>query len=137
MRGHVPANKGKKMPNEIKEKIKHTFFKKGHKPHNAKIDGYISKRLDKRNGRTYLYIRISEGKWEEYHRYVWEKQNGKIPAGMNLIFKDGNTLNCNIDNLELLTNAELMKRNSIHNYPEELQVKIRKLAKLKKTLKKL
>lgn len=33
-KGHMPANKGVKMPDEIREKIKHTFFPKGHKPKN-------------------------------------------------------------------------------------------------------
>lgn len=31
IKGHIPINKGKKMNDEIKEKIKHTFFKKGNK----------------------------------------------------------------------------------------------------------
>ena len=31
MTGHQPFNKGKKMSPELKEKVKHTFFKTGHK----------------------------------------------------------------------------------------------------------
>ena len=33
-KGSVPTNKGKKMPQELKEKIKHLLFKKGHIPWN-------------------------------------------------------------------------------------------------------
>ena len=42
------------------------------------------------------------------HRFIWEESNGKIPAGMNLIFKDNNPLNVKLDNLMLVTRAENM-----------------------------
>ena len=31
--GDVPFNKGKKMPQHVYERVKHTMFKKGNKPH--------------------------------------------------------------------------------------------------------
>jgi hypothetical protein len=36
---------------------------------------------------------------------------------MKVAFMDRNTMNCNVANLEILTSAELLKRNSLHNYP--------------------
>jgi hypothetical protein len=51
-KGHLPANKGKKMSAEVYEKAKHTFFQKGHIPVNAKErDGEISIRHDHANRR--------------------------------------------------------------------------------------
>jgi len=135
-KGHTPANKGKKMSPELKEKIKHTFFQKGHKPHNTKCDGAISIRKDKRTGIAYKYIRLSEGHWKELHRYNWEKEHGPIPKGFNIVFRDGDSLNCSIENLEIVSNAELMRRNTIHRYPPEVKQTIRLIGKLERTIKK-
>lgn len=46
-KGHVPFYKGKRIPEEMKEKIKHTYFQTGHIPHNTKNDGDISVRKNK------------------------------------------------------------------------------------------
>jgi hypothetical protein len=119
-KGQIPSNKGVTMPTELKERIQHTFFQKGHLPHNAKQKDFeISIRADKR-GIEYKFIRVQLGVWVPLARYTWEQVNGKIPKGMKIVHKDFNTLNCDIDNLELLTAGELMKRNSFHNYPKEL-----------------
>lgn len=134
-KGHTPANKGKKqseyMNREQIEKTKSTRFQKGHLPHNTRQDHAMSDRRDK-SGRVYRYIRIGLSKWKPYHRYLWEKSNGEIPKGYNVQFKDGNTLNCTIENLYLISRAEqLKKENSLHaRYPEEIQ----KLIQLKGAL---
>jgi len=69
-------------------------------------------------------------------RVIWEENNGPIPSGMNVILKDKNHLNCTIDNLELLTNAELAIRNSKTrmSYPEEIRELIRLTKKLNTTI---
>jgi hypothetical protein len=118
------------MHEEVKRKVEHTFFSKGHKPHNTLYDGAIVIR----DG--YYYIRISEGKWIELHRYIWEKEHGKQPKGYNVVFKDNNRKNCVLENLELVSNAELMIRNTIHRYPEEIKKTISAITKLKKTIRK-
>jgi len=83
-------------------------FKKGNIPQNCKPVG--TERLD-RDG--YVEIKISDpNKWQLKHRYLWEKENGKIPKGMVLIFKDNNKLNIDLDNLILISRAENMKINS-------------------------
>lgn len=136
-KGHIPANKGKKMSNEHFEKCKNTMFKKGHLPKNTKEkNGEITTRYDNKNrsGRQYKFIRISIGKWELFHRYVWEQKHGNIPKGYCLWFKDGNSLNCELENLELITRAENCSRNTIHQYPEELKSSIRLLTKVKKKI---
>lgn len=132
-KGHIPVNKGKKMPDEVREKVKHTFFKKGNLPHNTLYDGAIVTRNDK-SGHKYKYIRISKGKWEALHRYVWEQKHGKIQDGFNVVFKDGDTLNCDIDNLECISNAELLERQSIHLLPEDLKAAIMTLGALKRKI---
>ncbi|GAB3797262.1 HNH endonuclease signature motif containing protein [Virgibacillus kimchii] len=44
------------------------------------------------------------------HRLEWEKFNGKIPNGYVIHHKDENKLNWSIDNLELLTRGEHVKK---------------------------
>jgi len=119
-KGHVPANKGKKTPDHIKEKTKGTWFPKGTIPPNTKYDGYISIRRDS-DERSYAHIRIAKGKFILLHRHIWEQANGPIPKGMVVVFKNGDTSDLSIENLELITRKENMLRNSIQNYPIEIQ----------------
>lgn len=130
-KGHQSWNKGKSYC--AGGRSKETRFKKGRKPHNTRQDGAISIRSDK-SGRKYKYVRISEAKWQLLQRVIWERENGKIEKGMIVAFKDGDTMNCNIENLELISRKENMKRNTIHNYPSEIKQAIRTISKLKKTI---
>lgn len=124
-KGSVPPNKGMKpeeyMSSESHERMKATQFKAGHKPHNTKEEkrGVIVSRKDK-NGMYYKFIKISDGDWRLYHRMLWEETNGKIPEGHLLVFKDGDTNNVVLENLELITKTENMYRNSKHDYPKEI-----------------
>lgn len=117
-KGHRPANKGLKqeeyMSEEAIEKTKKTRFKKGHKPKNTLWDGAITIRHPhkKRGAPPQVFIRISEGNWELYRRYQYRKHFGPIPESMLVSHKDGNTLNCFPENLELITMAENARRNS-------------------------
>lgn len=88
-----------------------TQYKPGNEPHNTKYDGCISLRTHKRDGNTYKYIRISKGLWQLLNRYVWEKAHGSIPPKHIIAFKDGNTLNCELSNLTMLSMAENVRRN--------------------------
>lgn len=122
-KGTVPPNKGEKQSDYMSAdsiaRARATCFKKGNLPQNTKNDMDISIRTDRR-GVDYKFIRVSLGEWIPLQRYVWEKAHGPLPKGMKVIFKDGNPLNCDLDNLEALSSAELMKRNSYHNYPQPI-----------------
>ena len=91
-KGMPSHNKGKKMSAELKEKMKHTFFKPGQRPANTQYDGSVRQRI--LNGKPYLFIRISIGNWLHLHVKLWTDANGPVPTGFNVVFKDGNTLNC-------------------------------------------
>ena len=52
--------------------------------------------------------------WELVHQRVWRAAHGAVPAGHAVVFKDGDKRNTKLGNLELVTRAELMRRNSIH-----------------------
>lgn len=117
-KGHTPINKGKKqqeyMTREAIERTRATRFKKGDFPGNTLYDGVITVRHSSkaRGAKPYKTIRIALGKWQELQRFNWEKVNGLIPKGMCLWCKNGDTLNCEPDNWELVTRKENMLRNS-------------------------
>jgi len=133
IKGHVSANKGKTMTEDFKEKVKHTFFQKGHTPKNTKHDGYISIRTDNK-GRPYAHIRTSLGRFCHLHRHIWEQANGEVPEGLIVVFKNGDTADIRLDNLELVTRRELLFRNRWKKYPIELREAQRMLLKLKKSI---
>jgi hypothetical protein len=122
-KGSTPANKGKKwsefMSKEGMRNSRSTTFKKGNLPPNTKADFVISVRKDK-NRVQYLFIRVAKAKWVPLLRYNYEKLNGKITKGLNLVHADGDRMNCDASNGLLLSNAELMQRNTYHKYPKEI-----------------
>lgn len=133
-KGHIPINKGKKMPEHVYKKVKATMFKKGHIPANHKPVGY--ERLT-RDG--YLEIKVSEpNKFVLKHRLVWEQVNGAIPRGYNIQFRDGNRQNIAIENLYLISRSEQMKKeNSMFaRYPKEIQLAIQAQGALQRQINK-
>ena len=106
---HVPANKGKQMSAEQYAKCKGTMFKKGHSPQNYRPVGSERVNVD-----GYIEIKVKDpNKWNLKHRLIWEEHNGEIPQGKLVRFRDNNPLNCNIDNLLLISKGENMKMNNI------------------------
>jgi len=113
-----------------------TSFKKCSIPYNVLPIG--TERIDEDG-----YILIKTGKPSPYneqrtrfrhkHLEVWEAANKmKIPKGMAVSFLDGNKLNCEPGNLELVSKAEILYRNQ-HGYKslnDELKPTMRVLAKL-------
>ena len=104
--GNVPHNKGKK--GQSYPGTEATQFKKGNIPPNARpigaervnVDGYRERKIAEPNV------------WRLVHRLNWEQAHGPIPKGHAVIFKDKNKLNCEVDNLLLVTRGEL----AIMNY---------------------
>jgi hypothetical protein len=134
-KGNVPFNKGKEMSAEVYEKVKATMFKKGNRPYNWKPDGSIVERKDTdQNGRVYLYYKVSDANWILYHNKVWIEHNGAIPKKSIVRFIDGNTRNCDISNLEMISMRDNMDRNTIQRFPEEIKQIIKLTTKLNKTI---
>lgn len=118
-KGRAPGNKGRKMEEFVKdpetlERIRSTQFKKGNRPGNEVPVGTIKiRRPDGRGSKKkYKLIKVQmEGgmwdRWKPLHRYVWEQHNGPIPEGMCVVFKDQDSMNCDIDNLILARRQEL------------------------------
>lgn len=108
-----------------------TQFAKGHRPKNWKPVGSTRVNID-----GYVEIKTSEPKkWEQLQRVRWKETTGDYPPrGMVIAFRDGNKQNCDPDNLELISRADNMRRNTIHNYPEDIKGAIRLLSKVKRKI---
>jgi hypothetical protein len=53
----------------------------------------------------------SHDRWRYLSVVVWERAHGPIPPGWCLWFRDRNSLNCRLENLECITLAERLARN--------------------------
>lgn len=97
-----------------------TQFRPGQRPSTARSVGATRPAHDCADG--VLQIKIAEpDQWEYLHRYIWEQAYGPIPADHVVIFRDGNPYNRELENLELISRAENMRRNSYHlHYPKEI-----------------
>lgn len=88
-----------------------TSFKKGHTPHNHKPVGFERVTKD-----GYIEIKTAEPNvFELKHRVVWVNANGVTPKGHAIVFKNQNKTDCRIENLELLTRAELARLNQSYS----------------------
>ena len=126
-KGHVPANKGVKGVSY--PGMEATQFKKGELSPRCKAL-YMpvgSHRFNKQDG--YLERKWTNDlhggmRWKAVHRLVWEEAHGPIPKGFCVRFKPGmKTVELNeitIDRLEMISLADNMRRNTIHNYPKEI-----------------
>lgn len=110
-KGHTPWNSGLSLPN----KPNSGQFPKGNKPANTKQPGAISVRYHKRGKCYFIYIKIADCNWQLLSHYNWEKIHGAVPKDHVIRYKDDDTLNCNIENLELIS----MRENMIRNSPKE------------------
>lgn len=130
-KGMAPHNKGKQF--SAGGRAPETQFRVGHLPHNTvpvgtvvtDSNGYLKKKItDNRNRRD----------WQFLHLLVWRAAHGPAPAGHVVIFRDGDKRNVALGNLECISRAENMRRNTIHRYPPALKQTIRAAAKLRRTI---
>jgi rubrerythrin len=126
-------------------------FKRGHLPHNAKKLGTITIHEDKTG--QFRMIAVAgptpvRHRWIPYARYLWEKENGPVPAGLFVIHEDGDRLNDNSSNFKLVDcngNMMMMKKNrpgwkkkAIKSYKKTRRIsRIKKMRALRKVQKEM
>lgn len=107
-KGNEPWNKGCRGISY--EGMKPTQFKSGHMPYNWVPIG--SERITKDG---YVQVKIREGmkqkNWRGKHILIWEEHNRPLPAGHAIIFGDGDSRNFELDNLVLVSRAQLVRMN--------------------------
>lgn len=135
LKGLTPWNKGKKL-GPARGRSALTTFKKGQRPHTWRPIGTL------RVTDGYVYKKIYEGRepvrrnWEMVHILLWRQHHGKIPRGHIVVFRNKDRKDIRIENLELITKAENMRRNTIHNLPEPVKDLIRMTGILKRAINK-
>jgi len=96
--GGAPPNKGKK-----------------HKPERGNYRPIGSERImpyfSKYGSKEYVEVKVGHHTWKRKHMVIWEKANGKVPKGHVVIFADGNNRNFALNNLLLVSRAELAVMN--------------------------
>lgn len=126
-KGLIPHNKGVK--GVCGKGCERTWFKKGKANINSKPVGAEVVTTD-----GYRKVKVAEPNvWKLKHHLVWEKAHGKIPKGHLIIFKDNNSLNCDLDNLMCISRAEqaVINNKGLNKYTDELKDVAINIAKLK------
>lgn len=90
-------------------------FNKGYRPLKIWIQAKTHK-----YGNTVVYEYINfynpithKGAIMSYHSFIYAYMNGEVPAGYDVDHIDGDTLNNSIDNLQLLTREENLKKRKL------------------------
>jgi len=125
--GHVAWNKGMK---GLDIGGKETRFKRGNLPHNHNPiwherltrEGYLERKITDTGCTRRDYVPL--------HVLLWREHQGEIPKNHVVTFRNKDKTDLRIENLECISRMELMRRNSVHNYPEPL----RKLIQLRGVL---
>ncbi len=133
--GLDPWNKGQ--PHPTTGRTAETQFKPGNRPHTWCAIGHT-----RRNGDGYLERKTADTgctrrDYTPVHHLVWRLHGGTVPRGHALVFRDRNPDHLDINNLELITRAELMRRNSVHRWPEPIKAAIRAKASLVRAINQL
>lgn len=110
-KGHTPINKGTKgVYNTGGNK---TSFKIGQMPPNTDPIGTEKVLKD-----GYIWVKINDVpkakkniNWKQKQKLIWEEANGPVPDGYFIMFADGNNRNFELDNLVLVTKAEMLYLN--------------------------
>lgn len=139
-KGSIPVNKGQKMPPEVYEKVKATFFKKGQWPKSTKYFGqpYLFQQR-KKNGQLekYWLIQINR-KRRGYLSYLCEQNGidlkGKIPRLKSDYSFDRIPT---IDDIIIIGYKDNMLENSLHRFPEDLRNLIQIKGALQRQLNKI
>jgi len=109
-KGQKSWNKGTKGLCGTHPNCQKTQFKKGASVYNQAPVGTEGVTTD-----GYVWVKTAEPNVRPYkHILIWEQLHGKIPPGHCLIFADGNKQNVVIENLILVTRAELGLLNRHH-----------------------
>jgi hypothetical protein len=123
--GQVPVNKGiKHPPGWAPGRMAEAQFKPGNQPHTTlpigsyRIhEGYLERKVSNAKGNA-------SKRWHGVQRLVWEAANGPTPAGHVVVFRPGRHSTVleqiTLDAVELISRAELMRRNTRHNYGPEI-----------------
>lgn len=130
--GQTPWNKG--LRGWSPPGTERTQFKPGDRPHTWHPIGHVRVTSDGYSERKLTDTGCTRRDYVGLHILLWREHHGEIPAGHIVTFRNGNKADIRIENLDCISRAEHVRRNSIHRYPPEIKTAIRRVAKLKRTI---
>lgn len=85
-----------------------------------------------KNAKCWL-IKASIKRYERKSHYLWRKAGRKIPRGYIIDYKDGNSRNCTLENLELISRVEMAWRKKLqyHQLNDDIKSTFSAFVKLK------
>lgn len=138
-KGHATWNKGMRRPGWAPGRMKTTQFRAGERHGRAQdIHKPIGAERLTKNG--YLQRKVNEDlpfnrRWRLVHVLVWEASHGPVPKGHAVVFVNGDKRDIRLENLALITRAELMRRNTVHNYGPEVAKTVQLIGALKRQIR--
>lgn len=122
------------------------WFKPGRPAHEAR--NYRPIGTHRINDEGYLERKVTDDRsiaparrWVGVHRLVWEAAHGPVPPGHAVVFLPGRRTTelerITLDAIELVTRAELMKRNTLHRLPPEVVDLCRLRGRLRAKIKRM
>jgi hypothetical protein len=88
-----------------------------HKP----VGSILIRPAGKGRRRPHVLIKVRDdgpeaGRWQYLAVVVWRRHHGPVPDGCCLWFRNRDSLDCRIENLETITMAERLRRNQADNH---------------------
>lgn len=144
-KGHVPANKGLRLPGWAPGRMAETQFKAGERGTkwvpigSTRIcDGYqYTKVKDIRSTKSGAGFVPWTQNWKPTHVLLWSKRHGKVPRGHALLFRNGDRTDIRLGNLKLVHRRELMHRNSVQRLPKDLRIVVQLRGALVRRIRRL
>jgi hypothetical protein len=125
VKGMVPANKGVKRgkgwaPGRMAEGQFKAGVRQGVAVKLYKPIGFLRVTKD-----GYLSRKVNDGmplqrRWKLEHVRVWEEANGPVPKGYAVKILNGEKQDVRLENLAVMSRADLMRRNTYHRYPQPI-----------------
>jgi len=123
--GQTPMNKGLRRPGWHRGRMRETQFQPGGPRTGQAVRVYKPIGTERMSKDGYLERKVNDNfplqaRWRAVHLVIWESVHGRIPQGHALVFVNGDKRDIRLENLALVTRAELMARNTVHNLPAPL-----------------
>ena len=127
-KGQTPHNKGKSRKYWASPEAEELMEKGQFKPGECRDDNPRKRQIghEKVYADGYVWIITEHGR-KQKHRVVWEQAHGPIPPDHCVKFKDGNRMNCSLDNLYLVSRADHARETRAALSPEQKKEIMRKV----------
>lgn len=127
-KGQTPHNKGKSRKYWASPEAEELMAKGQFKPGECRDDNPRKRQIghEKVYADGYVWIITEHGR-KQKHRVVWEQAHGPIPPDHCVKFKDGNRMNCSLDNLYLVSRADHARETRAALSPEQKKEIMRKV----------